>query len=847
MAQKDANLIDESQVRAASENQFLRFYGEVPELEQSATESELLSLPESPEGLAVFGVSRNFPLDGKYALPHALAVGKIGSLNHLKLNAQPGEFLVFQLVLYSKEKNFFLEKIEYSGANEFTCFNLEGTDFKGEQFNRTISIHPKKTVILWCGIQLGTDSLEEISGKLLLHFNSGKREFPLDLHIAGVPLKNSGEQDDFRLARLRWLNSKIGFDDEVPAPYQPLKRKDNTIFLKGHTVTLGKNGLPEEICSGYKNLNREIGLPEKNLFTCPPVIRQNGIPFSDDDLEFLVETPVIIKWRSGNLCGEINFNGTLKYCLTAQAEKEIRLEYTLSDAPYMLGLGVKRPCIPPDYLEWHWDSARWEDSFWAGNIDSGCIFRLTSGKEEAPLLNCYYNWSPLKLPEVWDNNGKGGLSLKKSGNDLEITCFSGLPEKTGEQKYHFEFRLTPFHEIDLKKHFNTRIFHPHMHTFELQDEDCFTQLDFAELRKKGVNTINIHHAISLNPIINYPFSGKSLSLLQDFVQKAHQNGFKVLLYYTIREFTVHAPEFKALYAMNGEIFFPWQDNGKWPVTTPQEGPDPWFKNHCEYGFIPAWTEVIKSGPLHGIPDRAMVTVPRSRLENFYLEGLRFLLERCPIDGLYLDDCDLSETGMQRLVKIFRKYRGLEPILDFHAWESFNSTYCVPLRDMERFPFLSRLWLGEGVKYDMETYENWLIRLSGIPFGLTSEMLGKGNPFLGLQFGMTNRYGWGGNPCELWKLFDDFGIADCEMLLDLPCNQPGIRAAAWKKKDGSALIAISSWSEKSEKIKLCFSDLSGNGTFIQPEIPEFQRSMKYQTGDEIEIQPKEGVLLNFNPA
>ena len=110
MAQKDANLIDESQVKAASMNRFIRFFGEVPELDQAATETELNNLTDSPDGLAIFGVSREFPLDGKYSLPHALAADKIGTRNQLKLMAQPGEFLVFQLVLYSREKTFILKK-----------------------------------------------------------------------------------------------------------------------------------------------------------------------------------------------------------------------------------------------------------------------------------------------------------------------------------------------------------------------------------------------------------------------------------------------------------------------------------------------------------------------------------------------------------------------------------------------------------------------------------------------------------------------------------------------------------------------------------------------------------------
>ena len=849
MAQKDANLIDESQVKKASQAQFNRFYGEDHELNIPADDADLQNLPESPNGIYLFGISRDHPLDGKFSLPKAVVTGKIGTLNRVDLHAQPGEYLVFQIVIWSREKQLCIKNISCKTIEKLTCFNLDGVSFKGENFHKGISVSPRKTAVLWCGLSIEKNQSGTLSGMIQLDFDSGIMGLPLNVHVSGDTLKNGGEDDDFRMARLKWLNSKIGMEDEVPAPYHPLRREGKTIFLKGHSITLGNNGLPEEICSGYTNLNRDIAVPEKKLFSKAPQIKFGNVPFSGGELEFYEESNCVIKWKSGKLFGEINLNGTLRFRVSSENMQGICLDYTLSDVPYMLGLGVKRPCIPPDSLEWHWNPERWEDSFWAGNIDSGCIIRLTSGKdEEVPLLNCYYNWSPLIPPECWDNHGKGGISLRKEGKELNISCYSGEWTEKEDREYYFEFRLTPFHEIDYEKHYATRFFHPHMHTIELGEKDCFTDMDFTALREKGVNCINIHHAVSLNPIINYPFSGKSLAMLQKFVKQAHNEGFKVLIYYTVRELSVHCPEFKALYALNGEIFFPWQDNGKWPVTTPAEGPDPWFKEHLDYGFIPAWTEVIKSGPYYGIPDRSLITVPRSRMENFYLEGLRFLLERCPIDGLYLDDCDLSETGMTRLKRIFRKYRGGDPILDFHAWESFNSAYCVPLRDMERFPFLSRLWLGEGVKYDLESYENWLIRISGLPFGLTSEMLGKGNPYLGLLFGMTNRYGWCGEPCELWKIFDGFGIENSEMLLDIfPENGIGtdvadVHVTLWKKADGTAILAVGSWSDKPETVHLILPEPFSGRDLNQPEIPGFQTAGSYPAETAFEISPKQGMLF-----
>ncbi len=854
MAQKDANLIDESQVKAASEHKFTRFYGEDFALDQSADENMLNSLPE----VSFFGVSREHPLDGKKMLPQAIALGEIGTLNCVELQAQPGEYLVFQVVVWSKEKAFRILDCKITPdvpghlAHESCFFAHEGRNFKGETFKRPVPVERQKAGIFWFGFQVREDDSEVIESTMYFKTDQyGEFHIPLTIHVAGEVLKDGGEKDDNRMARLKWLNSAIGLEEEVPMPYQPLRRVGNTVYLAGHAVEIGSNGLPCRILSGYDAMNTCAAVPVKDLLAGAMTLTSTGDEPEPGEIEFYHESSCEIFWRVANsqnvrltVSGKIRFDGMIRLDFTTLPSEEVKLNLTFSDAPYMLGLGVKRPCIPPENLDWHWNPAKWEDSFWAGTLNNGCIVRLTDEKESAPLLNCYYDWSPLKPPACWDAAGQGGIKLNREGQKLHVLCYSKAQKP---QTYGVEFRLTPFHPIDYQKHWNFRCFHPHMHTFELKEEDCFTNPDFAALRAKGVNCLNVHHAISLNPIINYPFSEKSLPLLQKFVTRAHEEGFKVLFYYTIRELTVHAPEFKALYSLKGEIFFPWQDNGKWPVTTPAEGPDPWFKEHLEYGFIPAWTEVIKSGPLHGIPDRSLITTPRSRLENFFLEGLRFLLERCPIDGLYLDDCDLSDIGMIRLQRIFRKYRGIEPILDFHAWESFNSAYSIPLRDAERFPSLTRLWLGEGVKYDLESYENWLIRLSGLPFGLTSEMLGKGNPWLGLLFGMTNRYGWMGDPSELWKVFDQFGISDAEMMLDAVSDEigtdtPDVHATIWRKQDGSAMIAIASWSEKEETVHLKLPAALCESPLHQPAIIGFQDAAEYAAGTSFHIQPKQGLLL-----
>ena len=71
--------------------------------------------------------------------------------------------------------------------------------------------------------------------------------------------------------------------------------------------------------------------------------------------------------------------------------------------------------------------------------------------------------------------------------------------------------------------------------------------------------------------------------------------------------------------------------------------------------------------------------------------------------------------------------------------------------------------GEYFQYDLEP-DYWLTEVSGIPFGLTGEMLEKGGrPYHGLIYGMTTRVYHIYNPGALWNLFKEFDIKNSEML------------------------------------------------------------------------------------
>ena len=359
-----------------------------------------------------------------------------------------------------------------------------------------------------------------------------------------------------------------------------------------------------------------------------------------------------------------------------------------------------------------------------------------------------------------------------------------------------------------------------------------------------------------------PFTDASLPYLRKFVEMVHQEKLKVCLYYTLRELSVHTPEFWAMASLRGEIFFPGPGKEARPVTAPM-GPHPYFQQNCNFPYLSAWAETIKEGPYAGVLDLALETTPDARrLENYFLEGLRYLLERCPIDGLYLDDTSLTREGFQRLIRVFRAVRGCDPILTLHSWNSFNDTRLFygnsspVLRDMAFYPFLTSLWLGESFDYEAASPEYYLSEISGLPFGLMSEMLsGGGNPWRGMLFGMTGRYGWLADPRPLWELFDFMDLPSCRMITfcdrtpAVQCSVPQIKATLYVHPDGQrALLVAASWSNREEHVQFVFDRqqlperLRFFRSFRAPEVRSLQSSGSYPASSAITIQPGRGAFL-----
>ena len=181
--------------------------------------------------------------------------------------------------------------------------------------------------------------------------------------------------------------------------------------------------------------------------------------------------------------------------------------------------------------DWKWNVDKYQDAFWVGDVCGGIRLRLKGANYRKPLVNIYYDYRKLELPDGWGNSGKGGVRYK---NDAFVAYTGDRMFRKGETVgFDFDIVVTPVKETDFGKQFDTRIFH------RMFDSDSW----LAAAEKEGANVINVHHGNDLCPYINYPFT--EIAALKEFTDKAHAKGMKVKVYYTMREISINAAEFKA--------------------------------------------------------------------------------------------------------------------------------------------------------------------------------------------------------------------------------------------------------------------------------------------------------------
>ena len=818
-------------------------------MEVIATSNETARLlKEHPgEKYILFTEDRKFPIRMTTDIPYKWIADNRHDFFYGQ--ADKGEYYVFQLGVWAARSNVENLHVDFSAltnkatgeqipASSFTCFNTEGTDVTGTVFEKNCSVDKGKVQALWVGTQLPEHlSAGTYQGTVTVSAaNAESKTVQVSLNVSENVIANHGDNEPWRHSRLRWLNSQIGFDDEVIAPYTPLVMKDKTISCLGREVKLSDLGLPEHITSYFKETMTGIGTNGRSVLAAPMELAADGGAWENLNFEITKHKQGAIAWKALNqnsrflmdLEGEMESDGNIAYKVTLVAREDasvedvaLRTHLASGVGRYMMGLGEKGGYCPND-LRWKWDVEKNQDAVWVGDVNAGIQIRLYDNKYERPLNTNFYHQKPLHMPVSWCNAGNGGIDIHNAADGTRINAYSGKRSvKKGDRLYYyFNLALTPFRPIDTDKQWRER----YHHNYEFLDG----------IQKRGANVINIHHANAINPFINYPFL--RTKEMKAYIDGAHARDMKVKIYNTVRELSNSCVEMFALRSLGNEIF--------------SEGPGggfSWLQEHLDQNYIGAWF-------VPGLKDAAIVNSGISRWHNYYLEGLDWLMKNVGIDGLYIDDLAFDRMTMKRIRKVMNRTNP-GAMIDLHSANQYNPKDGFANSAnlyLEHFPYLDRLWFGEYFNYDFPP-EFWLVEVSGIPYGLMGEMLeGGGNPWRGMLYGMTGRSPRVDNG-PLWKLWDSFGMQNSEMIgywvKDNPVKTGSEKtlATVYSHMGDKALISLATWEDTDAKVKLSI-DWAKLGldpskvTLHAPAIENFQQETTWKPGDEIVVPKGKGLLI-----
>jgi len=718
------------------------------------------------------------------------------------------EIYVVQIAVLSKYDDV-IKSISAEGNLNISCINTDVVDKFGSRKTQSIKLKANVIQPLFFTVKAEKIGKREESCKITINTERESRSFDLLFSVMINPVENSGYNDLWRLARLNWLNSDLCIDDNVVLPYISPVAEGNRLLVLGREIELADSGMPVQI---YSKFNEAVEIEkdvQKMLFERPVGFFVNGDALSGQAVsrnifENRIESFFVCDTDdySASVSSVLRYEGLMEYSVKITPKKDFKADNVSLDfyvSPECSGLmhGLGHRASGAENLSFKWDNQKQQDSIFIGSVNCGMRVKFKAENYIRPLINIFYKNLPLRVPaETWDNNGKGGISVIRDDTCTHISAFTGeyVFRKNEVREFLFEIHITPLKPIDYKKAFSVR----YCHNNKLRDE--IKEIDRAE--KNGLTHVIFHQGNMIMPFINYPFY--ETDRLKNAVNYAAEKNIGIKLYYTEREHSNHMAETFVYKALGDEIILRKKGvSHSWQKEVPQ-----WLIDNFGEDIIPGWFVKYKHGKYKNDHDISFIVRPDTRLDNYYIEGLNWLVENIGIKGIYIDDTSLDRTTLERAKKILQKTNGL---IDMHMWNHeevrAGDVSCMNLYT-EILPFLDSVWLGEGFFYKKYSPEYLLAEVSGIPYGVTGQMLeGGGDLYLGMLYGMNNRYGWHyKNAVHMYKLWDDFGIAESRMLGYWHSKNPvktdnsKVLATVYLKKD-EALVCLYNFSDKMESFSL----------------------------------------------
>ena len=645
-----------------------------------------------------------------------------------ELTMSEHEKFVFQIAVLPKE-SCTVNEISCSSEVDVFCVNTDIVDKFGKKSKKSIALKKNEIQPLFFVADACGKAGSRLECKISISTDKGSYSFSVYFNVTNKSVENHGYNDIWSLSRLNWLNSDLFIDDTVPKPFTPPQINGSTASVIGRDFKFSGCGLPAQIHSKYDEAIQITDKVQKSLFYKEAEFIINGsfIPngkTSSTAYNNRIESVTACENDdyTARISSILRYEGLIEYSVEITPKRDfvsddVSLSFFIKPENSVLMHGLGKRAVKAENFTVKWDNQKQWDSLFIGSVNCGMRIKWKAENYIRPLVNIFYKNLPLAVPkETWDNYGSGKISVSTSEQGTQICASTGRFEfKKGEARhFDFEIHTTPLKPIDYKKAFSVR----YSHSNELKDE--IKEID--EAAENGLTHVIFHQGNMIMPFINYPFY--ETDRLKNAVDYAATKNIGIKLYYTEREHSNHMAETFVYKALGDEIILRKKGvSHSWQKEKPQ-----WLIDNFGEDIIPGWFVKYKHGKYKNDHDISFIVKPDTRLDNYYVEGLNWLVENIGIKGIYIDDTSLDRTTLERARKVLQQVNGL---IDMHMWNHeevrAGDVSCMNLYT-EILPYLDSVWLGEGFFYKKYSPEYMLAEVCGIPYGLTGQMIEGGGDF-----------------------------------------------------------------------------------------------------------------------
>jgi hypothetical protein len=770
---------------------------------------------------------------------------KLEQINTLKLKGSRYEYLQTGIVIFTEVKlaGLIVKVAPLQAAdgvisdNRTICYSTGGRDKFGVDYEHPIDVEENSAKEILLGFDLRGLDIGRYTSKLIFKDKYGSFEMDVIVDVNNDEVKDDLDNFDYRL---EWLDSTMGIDDSIPAPYTPLKIEERTIELLGKKVLVGTNGLIQQVVGYWDDSLSVKDTPQSALFTAPMEFSVAREEFKETDFSLTgTESVAQIVSVSENArllmetTAALDYSGLIKYNVKLTAKENIpmpsvslKLYFDPACAKYSMGLGKLGGKFSD--ISFKWDSANNQDTLFCGSHKLGCAVKFVANDECEP-----YGSRVFDIPkQSWDNYGKGYIKVMAEDGAHTVTASSGLLVLTrGESvDFAFDLMLTPFKPYDMVKGYEERYAYVNI------NKSMETAIAGAR-RYNAPNLIldsgNYIYQAANNPIL-------SAQAIKRFLKEAEYYGAKVALCYDLNYLSSTNSLFKPLSMLDMLV------NTESSVGE-VEGLD--------VRPVMAGCDSVRVGDNKTAKDLIFAVDPKSRFCNFYVQSVAELLKKLNLHGIFLSNTVMDGFTAKRLKKALAAKEGTLGLYISDQRKAEHGNASGFNKHMQLLPYIDKIILGADFALSREP-DYYLTELSGLLFGLTTTIVGLTNPYLGMLHGMSAQAGIGeGDPSIIYDIWNKFGLEGSRIMgywMDNPpiiADNAEVKITTYAKKD-SCLAVFYNFSEKPLNVVfginpeiLGFSTLNKQIRIVTTKGKKAYRRVK-NPDEGIKIGAKQGLIIKI---